>query len=368
MLRRVRRAASVAAIAIVAGCTIGVQGLEEQGAPLAEDSGPAGDDAGPAKHPPSPGGGKDAGVKDSGGAPRPYDGGPMTSLHDAGTDACDGSSACDQPAIDVPAGWSLVAFATMQAASCPAGFDDVAPTDVIEGPTAAGACSCGACQITTAPTCASGVVNVTYDNANSAYAGTCNQVANPSPLSNSPAGTCLTDIYQGSYATYDVRYAAPAPSGGACNAPGVKNTGGITYAGRDRLCTVAASCSGAACGANLPAPYQACIAADGDVACPAGPWSAAHHVGTSTSFDCASCTCAVSATCSGTLTLYTDKTCTKSPYAVSTDVCVGISSSATFTAYKYAGAAPKNVACQVTGTPAMPDLALVGEQTICCTP
>ncbi len=74
----------------------------------------------------------------------------------------------------------------------------------------------------------------------------------------------------------------------------------------------------------------------------------------------------MTAKCSGTLTLYTDTACKKGPYAISTDVCVGISSAGTYKAYQYTGADPKNVACQA-GTPdPAPSVALTGEQTVCC--
>jgi hypothetical protein len=354
------------------GCTLGLAGLEAPGVdgsastttgPDASDLDQAslGDDASSPSHP----------------IPRGDAGGPGLGSHDASTpdsppvgpappDACTNAAG---PCVVVPSGWALVAFAPSQATSCPAGFDAAPAQNVVEGPQASGACGCGACSVTQPPSCASGAIAVAYDKD---FSGSCDLVAMPSPLGNAPAGSCGTDIYQGSYATFDVRYAAPAPSGGACTSPGVQMSGGVTYASQDRVCQSggpqAASCDGGVCRPTVAGPYAACIAAPGAVACPPGSLSVAHQVGTSASLSCADCSCAVTASCSGTLTLYTDTTCTTGPYAISTDVCVGISSAATYKAYEYTGAAAKDVGCQA-GTPAAAQsIALADEQTVCCAP
>ena len=148
----------------------------------------------------------------------------------------------------------------------------------------------------------------------------CDKVANPSPLANSPAGSCGTDTYQGDYSVYDVQYTAPPPSGGACTSAGVKTASAVSYAATDRLCQAdssqLAACDGGVCHPDLSGPYAACIAAPGSVACPPGPLSVAHQVGTGATFSCADCSCSVGATCSGTLTLYdsADRTCTGTRY------------------------------------------------------
>jgi hypothetical protein len=270
------------------------------------------------------------------------------------------------PCVAVPSGWTLVAFAPAQSAACPAGFDAAPSQDVFEGPNAATACSCGGCTVTQDPTCAAGSIAVHFDSDSSQ---TCGSVANPSPLSNSPAGTCLTDIYQGSYAIYDVQYTAPAPSGGVCSAPGVPNGNAVTYASKDRICQLndpqAASCANGACKPVLSGSYVACIASPGHVACPAGPLSVAHDVGSSASFTCADCACSIAATCSGTLTLYSDSSCNATGVSVATGVCTGVSR-ASVKAYKYVGAAPMGVGCMAGAPGGAQNVALSGEQTICC--
>jgi hypothetical protein len=289
----------------------------------------------------------------------PMDGGPVM-----GTGCAGGGKGC----VAVPPGWSLVAFAPSQSSPCPTGFDMAAATDLVEGPTAAGACGCGACSVTTAPNCASGTIGVTFDYDTTVYAGTCYMAATPATLSNSPPGSCLTDIYNGDYSTYDAKYTSPAPSGGVCSAPAVNNAGALTYAARDRACTpdsdAAAGCSGDQCQPALSGAYQACIASPGSVTCPPGPLAVAHHVGTSATATCEACPCTISGTCTGTMTLFTDVNCKKGATSVPANTCEFVGTG-NYKAYEYAGGNPKNVACKAGAAPA-PAIALDSEATICC--
>ena len=363
MLPSVRCAVFAGGLFMTSGCALDLSGREV-------DLG----DAGPATTDESPPPEADAAGPDGGLRP-PRDAGPPRDASTFDATAADATSpnGCANaatPCAVVPPGWTLVALAAAQSSPCPTGFDSAPASDVVEGPSVAGGCSCGACSVTAQPSCASGAIAVTYDTNTTVYAGTCNTTATPSPLGNAPPGSCGTDIYQGDYSTFDVRYAAPGPTGGTCTSPGVQNSAALSYAARDRLCAPndaqAANCSGGMCRPSLGGPYEACIAAPGEVPCPPGPLAVAHHVGTSASYTCADCACTVTAKCSGTLTLYTDTSCTKAPYAISTDVCVGISSAATYKAYKYTAAAPQTVGCQA-GTPdPAPTVALTGEQTVCC--
>jgi hypothetical protein len=373
MLPGVRRAAGLGVIGLVTGCTLGLGGLaatdDDGNAPIAANEGGSLDDAS--------GAGADASPPE-----RPStdpDAGSHPPTHDAASadahglvdgtappNACAGASGT---CVTVPTGWTLVAFAPAQTSPCPTGFDTAPSQDLVEGPSAASACACGSCTMTAAPSCNAGAIAVTYD---TDFSGTCGKVATPSPLSNSPAGACLTDIFQGSYASYDVQYTAPAATGGTCSAPGVQKSGGVTYAAQDRVCqpndAQASNCTGDVCRPTLAGPYAACIAAPGALACPAGPLSAAHQAGTIGTLTCPDCPCTVTGTCSGTLTLYTDTACTKAPYAISTDVCVGVSSMSTFKAYEYKGAAPKSVTCEANAPSPGQGVTLTGEQTICCAP
>jgi hypothetical protein len=308
----------------------------------------------------------DAGKK---GAPSPVPDASMADAADTGPPPPPPDPCASSPGscITVPSGWKLVAFAPAQTSPCPSGFSASPNQDVLEGPNGSGACTCSTCHVTQTPTCGSGSIAVNYDSASS---GMCDKVANPSPLGNSPAGACGTDLYQGDYSVYDVQYTAPPPTGGSCASAAVQDATALSYASKDRICqpdsSQAADCDGGMCHPALSGPYAACIVAPGSVACPPGPLSVAHQVGTGATFSCADCSCSVSASCSGTLTLYTDTSCTRGPYAISTGVCVGVSSSATFRAYAYTAGAPTNIACQASPAGAPQNLALTEPQTICC--
>ncbi len=370
MLPGVCRAAGLGASWLVAGCSLGVGGLaasNDANLSTADSDAAAADpdDAANIAPPRS---------RPSDDASDPHPAASDAATVDASTSSVKDSAAppsgCANsagPCVAVPSGWTLVAYAPAQASPCPTGFDTAPSQDLLEGPNVTAACGCGACTVTQQPSCTSGAIAVTYD---TDFSGTCNQVAMPSPLGNTPAGACGTDIYQGSYAKYDVQYAAPPPTGGACTSAGVQKNGSVTYASKDRVCqpndAQASNCSGGVCQPKISGPYAACIAAPGAVACPAGPLSVAHQAAASAAVTCADCSCSVTSTCSGTLTLYTDTACKSGSYAISTDVCVGISSAATYKAYEYTGAAPKSVACEAGVPNPAQSVTLAGEQTICC--
>ena len=293
----------------------------------------------------------------------------------AGDAAAVEAGSCGTSCVVVPVGWALVAFEPSRSAACPAGFTNQ-PTDVVEGPAAsASACSCGACSVTAQPTCDTGSVAVHYD-ATRGNPGTCALPTLPGtgPLANSPPGSCGTDLYQGSYATFDVKYTSPPPAGGACASPGVvASGGGVTYAAEGRTCAPearqTAGCDGGACSPALPAPFVACITTAGRAACPPGPMSVQHVVGTSAAVSCSACVCAVTAACSGTVTLYTDSSCNKNPYPVPADgSCNPVyQQGASYNSYVYSGGAAQNVSCNASGT-STATVVLEGEVTVCCAP
>jgi hypothetical protein len=278
------------------------------------------------------------------------------------------------PCIVVPTGWTLVAFTPDQSTLCPAGFTS-GSMDFVDGPAVgASKCSCGTCTVTSAPTCNSGEIPVHYDETISAGAGTCDLVAMPGtgPLINSPPGSCGTDLYQGSYADFDISYTSPPAAGGACTAPGAPS-GVATSTGVDRACVAdtaqAANCNGNACSPSIGDPFKPCIMATGAVACPAGPLSVRHEVGTAASVTCPGCGCSVAADCSGTVTLYTDTRCTTGPFKVAADgSCNPIHlQHASYNSYIYSGGAPTDVSCAASD-PGAPTAGLVNPTTICCAP
>lgn len=292
---------------------------------------------------------------------------------DTGTSAvaCDGGPGC----VVVPPGWTLVAFASSQSAACPAGY--ATPDDLIEGPDASNACSCSACTVTGPPSCASGSVAVYYDTVTAPGSGQCGTPGVSPMLDNSPAGQCGSgsDVYHGDYSLYDIEYIPPPASGGSCSAPG-SATGAVTYAAQDRTCVPqtpqAAGCVGDACMPDLAAPYSACIMQSGVAACPPGPLGVQHLAGSGVSFGCSACGCSVSATCTGTVTLYTDTKCTKTGVTIPADgSCNRITTLAgpgthVYEAYTYAGNAPTSPSCTASGTSSAENLALAQQVTLCC--
>lgn len=288
--------------------------------------------------------------------------------------ACDPATA---GCVIVPPGWTLVAFAPSQTPPCPSGFQS--PSNVVEGPDASAACTCGGCSVTGQPSCASGQVGVYYDYA-TVGTGTCATTSLTGPLHNSPAGACGGgdggDMYHGPYNPFDIKYVSPPPSGGTCSAPGAA-TGNVTYTGQARACVPvspqAAGCVGDACMPTLPSSYKACLMQSGTAACPAGPLTVQHVVGSGVSFSCSDCGCAVAGTCSGTVSLYTDTKCKTFGLALPADgTCINVASvgsgSTNFNSYTYDGGIPAGVHCTLSGPSTAQNVALAGPATICCAP
>jgi hypothetical protein len=107
----------------------------------------------------------------------------------------------------------------------------------------------------------------------------------------------------------------------------------------------------------------------GAVACPPGPLSTAHAVGTSATVACSACGCSIAATCVGTVTLYTDSSCKDNPYAVPADgSCNPIyKQDSSYNSYIYTGGTP-HVTLDVSGTSTAQSTTLVNPSTICCAP
>src|SRR5579872_207579 len=192
---------------------------------------PGGPDGGPSDGGPAGADAQDGPVASEGGGDAPSDDGTIPD--DAGTagEPCDGSAGCE---VNVPPGWSLVAFAADQTAACPAGF--TTPANVVESPNASAACTCGSCSVTGQPSCASGTVGVYYDYVTSGT-HSCSTPGMVPQLNNDPAGACGSgsDVYHGNYAPFDIAYTPPPSTGGSCSAPG-SATGAVTYGAHDRTC------------------------------------------------------------------------------------------------------------------------------------
>jgi hypothetical protein len=321
------------------------------------------------------------------GAPPPDDGGGGDGTggdalaQDAAPDSTEpGDASCDPSAgcVDVPSGWTLVAFVPDQSTDCPSGFGS--PQNLVEGADASTACVCDACTVTGQPSCPSGPIDIFYDYVAAGTPGLCSTPGMVPQLTNNPAGACGngSDVYKGSYIPFDLKYVPPAATGGTCSAPGTA-TGTVTYAAHDRTCLPLtaqdSNCAGTACTPALGPSYRACIMQSGEVPCPAGPLSVQRLAGSGVSFGCSACGCSVTASCTGQITLYTDGQCTNAGIHVPADgSCNRVTSrsndagSDTFTAYTYTGNAPASVACSASGTSTAQNVALAGPVTICCAP
>ncbi len=362
------RVAAVLGVLLSVGCGLSLVGLGSAPAPV--DGGGGQIEAGEVVPPIDAETSDDAGVAHNEESSSPIEGGGQQD--DAGQSAgvqCSG--AATDPCIVVPSGWSLIAFASTRSSSCPPGFGDT-PSDVVEAASDGGvACGCGACTVTTPPSCASGSVAVSFDTRGPGP-GQCGTPANPSPLKNTPPGACGTDLFTGDYSKDDVQYAAPPPTGGTCTSNGV-----ATFASEDRVCkptgTVAADCTGNVCKPKIAGPYAACIEAPGNLACPAGALGARHLVAARAT--CAPCGCSLTGECSGTMTLFTDATCTGGARAIPTGQCVPIvdpvgmgmdMSGVSYKSYEYSGGMPTSVSCQTTDAGTVAGGTLSAPETVCC--
>ncbi len=293
------------------------------------------------------------------------------SVTEAGVTVDAGCSLADNCVL-VPTGWQLVAFAPSQADACPPGFE--APTDFVEGPDVTNGCACGACTTTTPPNCAGGTVTTPYGNGVSSYA--C--IYDGDTFPNSPAGACNHLEAQESYSRLTLSFINPPAGDGVCSAPTELATGTVTYAHMDRSCTPNGnpsfvSCTGDACVVELSgSSYGACITPEtpGVAACPAGPLGVQHLVGSGTTYSCTACGCKATGTCSGgTLTLYSDLSCTMNPVTL-TGPCTAFSGTsgnptAIYGSAKFTGGTlVSTVTCASTPGTAKP--VLTSETTVCC--
>lgn len=280
---------------------------------------------------------------------------PVTPPVDAGPCSTTGT-ACTSA---LAAGWTPIAFASNRTAACPAGW---AQADLVTAPTAAaGACAC-ACQIDAAnpPTCAKGSVTTQVGSTNACGSTGMTYTFN---------GTgCTALAGSGSIAAYG-KGTPLALTPGTCT-PSVTKDATKLGSTAVRACTPTAECTEDLCAGPGPSPFGSCIAHDGDVACPAGPFASKALVGSTASLTCGGCaTCQNSGTCGpAKMHWYNDMACATELGSRSVDgACNALasgSSSVTVSYVKY-DVAVQNAACTPTGT-ATTTASLDTARTICC--
>jgi len=266
-----------------------------------------------------------------------------------GDGGADGGGNCDTSRCPtIPDGFQLVHFAS--ATGCPSGWSE---TDVVSNPTAAdGACTCD-CDVTQQPSCDVGDVTRNFD---SNATPTCDTAGLTLPANQggcSQTGTPL-DLNRTHYQVNPV-----APTGGTCSFTATADVTKVTSTA-GTLCAPPMDCEAAACDAS------ACVAQDGDVACPTG-FPNKTLVGTSANAACSDCgACTVGAVCSGTMEFFTDTACTQGEADFTADgQCKDnfVASTSYFYSYSYTGSLVSS-SCSAATSTATPSLD--GKKTVCC--
>ena len=247
----------------------------------------------------------------------------------------------------VPAGWTLVVESDASH-TCPSGY---AGGSFLAAPGAQpGACTCS-CTVSPMPSCQVGQVQLWYGDG-------CQMGGFLLPANGgcySPGGTFSVPT--------NLLGIASAPSGGACVSNGLPDPTKVTTTGID-VCTVPPSDQEAVCSGTVPQAFAACIRTNGDVACPAGPFT--QKVSFSDQPPALAChcgACGFSATCSAHANLYSDSACGSIFTQFPLDgQCEPAQQAGSFQSGAYV-ATP-----QVSCTPGAPtaSVAFATPQTLCC--
>ena len=282
-----------------------------------------------------------------------------TDADDAAFDARDGAADTASPPCDgspgaciggLPAGFELVLFAADRTAACPAAFTQ---QDVVADPVAgAGACDCS-CTVAPEASCTVGQMSTKHGTTTS-----CTSTGVSLDLNGSGC-TVLT----GTFSTYFS--ATPLPATVPCNASAVVDSANVTST-ELRLCNVPSACQEEVCGGgSMPAGFSACIASDGDVACPAG-WDAKTLVGDSADVSCSACTCTGSGSCTdGHMSFFSDDACSTLlvEFAID-DSCQATNGTGPIGSFTYT-ATLTDAACAADGSKTA-TVGLAAPRTVCC--
>jgi hypothetical protein len=256
----------------------------------------------------------------------------------------------------IPGGWTLTMFSPNRSTSCPV---NAVTADVVATPVAgAGACTCN-CNITTQPSCVLGTVNGSWGN------GSCN--TNWGPWTFTTPGQCVDLGVSVNLANGNNFSKLPVTPGQCTGAP-APDTSKVTTTGM-RTCTPAAACAEDVCNGQVPAGLRSCIASNGDVACPVGPFSQkVAVVGAASSLACGACTaCSVTQTGCGTATVkyWDDANCTVATGSIVADGKCNATGNVHANHITYESQ-PQNVQCAAGTSAATVDL--TAKKTICCRP
>jgi hypothetical protein len=294
------------------------------------------------------GGAEDTPLLDSG------SGGDGSSGSDGGlvdTKPVDTGTNCEATCATIPQGFRPVRPIDAKG-TCPSGW---VSADGVTNPIAASdACSC-ACNITQNPDCTTGKIFRAFDDTTSPSCGTTatTLIAN---------GTNCTQVGGSIFFTH-LHYLAdpPPPSGGTCQYDAQVDKAKLSGTPA-RLCAPPQACQGAICDGGA-----VCIAGDGDQACPAS-FPTKTLVGDAPTAACSACgACTPAATCTGTISFFSDTQCTMGKVDVVADaVCKSnaVSTSTGYSAFTWNGSVAK-AACTGAAS-STPTAALDKPVTVCC--
>lgn len=258
-------------------------------------------------------------------------------IPDVTVPSCDG-------ACGAPTGFVAVLFALNPTANCPTG------TTTLNGaadPSIGGACACD-CTVTQPPSCLPAVLTHSLGDT----AGACSTVSSLAP-----------DVDGGCYNAGDVGLHAywsipppPVTATGTCTSTPANDPSAVV-ATASRLCldpTCQATC-------NMTAGFETCLMAAGDVPCPGG--YTAHHVG-NVSVSCGTCSgCSVGGSCGGTVSIYSDETCTSLVGTIGVDGGCAATGGTTLGSLEYTPAIVGETCTPGTTTGTV---SLQQELTVCC--
>ncbi len=295
------------------------------------------------------------------------DGATSDAAEDAPRDAMEGegdaAASCTAPGWGcvpvIPTGWDFELVDRTDSVACAAGLTINEVVASASGAPATCTCTCGVGQ---EPSCTYGTLTASVGS-----------MACGEGMANYDAsGKCVTP---GGVSPLFLQGSPMAPVGGSCS-PSLGKSVPAMQETKWRTCgfsgTFAGGCPAGEVCAPVAAGLSSCVAASGNVQCPAAyPNGSTVGTGASDTRDCGACTCAgpTGATCSGaTLTFYVDTACTNVSEAVGIDFTCHQLAGSTYNSYAYT-ASPSETCGPVAQQPgATGSVSITGTTTVCCAP
>ena len=247
--------------------------------------------------------------------------------------------ACEAGTCGAPAGFQPLFFTSNRQTACPS---DTTSVDVVVDPSAPqNACQC---ECNYQPSCLPQANSFQWGLSNCATSYSGGQLDGGCNGTNVSLGGTSVHLAMG-----------PFPPTNTCTNALKQNSNPSAPPGR--LCT-----NGDCSSCNAPPGFSMCFAKEGDAQCPTG--FTKHAVGTSAALSCSACTaCKSTATCAGTLKMFSDDQCGTLLGTLNVDgTCQGFSSS-NVKSVKYNPNVDNGVCTPGTSTSSV---ALTTQLTVCC--